>query len=191
MNTTLWNSTEEGLICFSVGLISILVHIYAIVICFAVVDYQKEKPTDEKELIDVLLIDLMYAQIRLLLYIILTYNISLFSTPILYETLLYCVSYLGVLIFCFWTTSYFVTLCFGYVFVFHPDSGEKMQLFLNIRSTASIMKLLLCVISLSLSYILPSPMKPQPQVFNLMCKGKLPYKRWVARQLDTKLSKLI
>ena len=58
MNSTLWNTTEEAAMHFILGAVTIFVHAYAIFLCYAVYDYQDEKPNDEKSPIDVLMKDL-------------------------------------------------------------------------------------------------------------------------------------
>ena len=119
MNTTLWNSSEEVAINFSVGMVSIFVHVYAVVICFAIIDYQKEKPVDEKGPMDVLITDLMYAQMRIIFFSGFAYHISLFSTPIIYESFVYWVAYLGVFLVNVLTVSYLGLLWFFLGFLFY------------------------------------------------------------------------
>ena len=66
MNSTLWNTTEEAGVHFILGAVTIFVHSYAIFLCYAVYDYQDEKPNDEKSPIDVLMKDLKNSEFCLL-----------------------------------------------------------------------------------------------------------------------------
>ena len=59
MNVTLWNSTEEASIHFLFGIVSIIIHAYALIICSAIFDYQNEKHKEEKSSFDVLIKDQM------------------------------------------------------------------------------------------------------------------------------------
>ena len=56
MNTTLWNnhSTPEAIVHAMFGLGSMILHFYAIFLCCAIIDYQDEKPQNEKSSFDVL-----------------------------------------------------------------------------------------------------------------------------------------
>ena len=62
MNSTLWNSTEEVVAHLILGAVTILVYAYAIFLCYAIWDYQDEKPKDEKRPTDVLIKDLKHSE---------------------------------------------------------------------------------------------------------------------------------
>ena len=82
MNETLWNSTTEGIGHFFLGGTLVGIYSYAIVLSYAIYDYQDEKPHVEKSPLDILLKDLMNAQFYLLFSVGLVQFISLFSPPI-------------------------------------------------------------------------------------------------------------
>ena len=177
-SSTLWTATtnEEVFGHFFLGIVSFFVHTYAIIICFAIIDYQEEKPVEEKGSFDFLIRDLMYCQMRLLFYGGFIYHISIFSTSITNETVLYGLTYLGVLSLNFWSVSYFVTLCIGYILVFQPDYAADIQI-LTMRRKISILKIVLTLLSLLLSFVFPSPMKSLPPQFDLLSKGEVKYQR--------------
>ena len=58
MNSTIWSSTEEAVMSFILAPITIFVFAYAIFLCYAIYDYQDEKPKDEKSPTDILIKDL-------------------------------------------------------------------------------------------------------------------------------------
>ena len=58
MNSTIWSSTEEAVVSFILAPITIFVFAYAIFLCYAIYDYQDEKPKDENSPTDVIIKDL-------------------------------------------------------------------------------------------------------------------------------------
>ena len=179
-SSTLWTTTttEEVFGHFFLGIVSFFVHTYAIIICFAIIDYQEEKPVEEKGPFDLLIQDLIYCQMRLLFYAGFIYHISIFSTSITNKTVLYGLTYLGVFSLNFWCVSCFVTLSIGYMFVFQPDFATEIQI-LTVRLKISILKVLLTLLSLLLSFLFQSPLKSLPPQFDLLSKGELKYERYV------------
>ena len=52
MNETIWSTNSEAFVHFFLGGITIFLYSYAIFLCYAIYDYQDEKPDDEKCLFD-------------------------------------------------------------------------------------------------------------------------------------------
>ena len=69
MNETIWNTTSEVYIHFLLGGITVFVYSYAIFLCYAIYDYQDEKPNDEKCPLDHLIKDWMNSQFCYLFFV--------------------------------------------------------------------------------------------------------------------------
>ena len=97
MNSTLWNSYEEAAVHFIIGIVAIFVNSYAIFLCYAVYDYQDEKPDDERSPIDVLVKDSKNAECLVLYTTFLVHFISLLTPPIHFP-IVYLVSHVILLL---------------------------------------------------------------------------------------------
>ena len=97
MNSTAWNSTEDVSVHLVLGIITTFVHGYATFLCFAIHDYQDEKPRDEISPIDILIKNLMNSTFLLLCYSFLVHLISL-SIPPSTSVNAYMISYIGIFI---------------------------------------------------------------------------------------------
>ena len=168
MNVTLWRSTEEAIVYICLGGISIFLHAYGIFLCYAIFDYQMEKPKEEKSPFDVLLKDLMNSQFCLLYYMCLVQFISLFSpeTIVAYNCFYY-VSHIGVFLLNFHTASVFVTFYIQYVFVFQPDDAKGIQVS-ALTWKSLVWKILLTFIGIVLDVLFPLKVAPLP--FRMLTK---------------------
>ena len=173
MNETIWNTTSEVFTHFFLGGITIFVYSYAIFLCYAIYDYQDEKPNDEKCPLDHLIKDWMNSQFFYLYYVGLVQFISLF-TPSVNLSIVYIISYIGVFLLHWHVVSIFVYMYLQYIFTFQPqDTGNV--LISTMRKKCFLWKLLLVFVSLLLSIIFP--LEEQPIPFQLLSKG-LEYKRY-------------
>ena len=177
MNSTLWNSYEEAAIHFIIGIVAIFVNSYAIFLCYAVYDYQDEKPEEEKCLLDYEVKDWMNSQCFLLYYTGFVQFISLFTftTPIALNNFVYLVCYLGVFLFHFQCVSVFVYLYCQYVHTFQPDDIKDVE-GSSYRWKSLLWKFFLTCFTLLLSILFP--LEDQPILFQVMTKGAK-YDRYV------------
>ena len=97
MNETFLNSIEEVVGCLFLGRTTFSVCAYTIFLCYAIYDYQNEKPNEEKSPIDLLVKDLMHSLFCLLFKICLIGIISLFT---LQSHLMALIWFLTFLFFC-------------------------------------------------------------------------------------------
>ena len=167
MNETFLNSTEEVVGCLFLGGIIFSVYAYAIFLCYAIYDYQNEKPSEEKSPIDLLVKDLMHSQFWLLLNICFIEIISLFTPPITYNGT-YLVSYISVFLLDFQQISVLILLYIQHIYVFHPDECAKVDVSI-MRQMSIIWKFTLTVLSISLSCLVPSP--EVPLAYQMLTKG--------------------
>ena len=174
MNETIWNTTFEVYLHFFLGGITILFYTYAIFICFAIYDYQDEKPDDEKWILDHQIKDWMISQFCYLFFVGLVQFISLF-TPAAPLNISYFISYVGVFLLHFLVSSIFVYLYLQYIFTFQPQDTTNVQNS-SLWKKALIWKCLLTLIILLLSILFP--LEEQPIPFQLMSKGQN-YDRYV------------
>ena len=173
MNETIWNTTSEVYIHFFLGGITIFVYSYAIFLCYAIYDYQDEKPNDEKCPLDHLIKDWVNSQFCYLYYVGLVQFISLF-TPSINLSIVYIISHIGVFLLHWHVVLIFVYVYLQYIFTFQPqDTGNV--LISTMRKKCFLWKLLLVFISLLMSIIFP--LEEQPIPFQLLSKG-LEYKRY-------------
>ena len=170
MNVTLWNSTEEAITYICMGGISIFLHAYGIFLCYAIFDYQMEKPKDEKSPFDVLLKHLMNSQFCVLYYMCLIQFISLFSPPaVVAYNCFYYVSHIGVFLLNFHTASVFVTFYIRYVFVFQSD--DVIGISVSVLAWKSLVwKIMLTFIAIFLDIFFPLKVVPLP--FRMLTKQK-------------------
>ena len=167
MNETFLNSTEEVVGCLFLGGIIFFVYAYAIFLCYAIYDYQNEKPNEEKSPIDLLVKDLMHSQFWLLLNICLIEIISLFTPPITYNGT-YLVSYICVFLLDFQQISVLILLYIQHIYVFHPDECANVDASIMRRKTI-IWKFILTFFSLLLDCLVPS--LEVPLAYQMLAKG--------------------
>ena len=173
MNITIWDTSEETVVYSILGAISFLIHLYILFLMSAIYDFQDEKPEEEKCHFDVLIKDLM-SNIFWAAY---TFGhiqfISLF-TPSLNNGLVYCLSYLGVLIFHFMVASLLVIVYVHNVFVFQPDDIEGIMA-TTFRRKTRVSKFIVTFCLVFLSIIMP--VQNEPLIFQWLNKGKTNYER--------------
>jgi hypothetical protein len=173
MNITIWDCPEEAVVYSILGAISFLIHLYILFLSSAIYDFQDEKPEEEKCHFDVLIKDLM-SNIFWAAY---TFGhiqfISLF-TPSLNNDLVYCFSYLGVLICHFMVASILVTVYIHNVFVFQPDDIEGIMI-TTFRSKTRVSKFIVTLYLMFLSIMVP--VQNEPLIFQWLNKGKTNYER--------------
>ena len=169
MNETLWNTFSEAFVHFFLGGITISIYTYAIFLCYAIYDYQDEKPDDEKCPLDHQIKQWMNSQFCYLFYVGLVQFISLFSPPILLNVS-YFISYIGIFILHFHVSTIFVYMYLQYVYTFQPQDFVNVQNS-TLRKKCLIWKFLLTLIILLLSILFP--LEKQPIPFQLLSKGQM------------------
>ena len=167
MNSTIWSSTEEAVVSFILAPITIFVFAYAIFLCYAIYDYQDEKPNDEKSPTDVLIKDIANAEFWFLYIFGFIQFISLFTPPIT-SIFAYFMVYIIIFLMNFYSVSWLVFLYIQYVYVFQHDQ------FLNVNVSSMWWKslgwkFLLTFLSLSLNIAFPLDAIPVP--FQMLSKG--------------------
>ena len=168
MNETFLNSTEEVVGCLFLGGTTFSVCAYAIFLCYAIFDYQDEKPDEEKSPIDVLVKDLLQSQFWLLYSICLIGLISLFTPPIT-SSMAYLVSYLvSVFLVNFQQISLLILLYIQHLYVFYPDESANVDVSI-MRRKSLIWKFILTFFSLFLGYLVPS--SEVPLTYQMLAKG--------------------
>ena len=167
MNETFLNSTEEVVGCLFLGGTTFSICAYAIFLCYAIYDYQDEKPAEEKSPIDVLVKDLLHSQFWLLYDICLIGLISLFTPPI-DSSLVYLASHISVFLLNFHHISLLILLYIQHLYVFYPDECSNIDVSI-MRRKSLIWKFILTVFSLFLSYLVPS--QEVPVAYQMLAKG--------------------
>lgn len=153
MNSTIWNSYEEAVLHFSIGIVTIFINSYAIFLCYAVYDYQGEKPNDEKSPIDILIKDSKSAEFWVLYTTCFVQFISLFTPPITFP-IVYLISHIILFLTNFYLVSFFVLLYINYVYVFQHEQFLKINVS-SMRWKSLAWKFLLTFLSLFLSAAVP------------------------------------
>ena len=169
MNETLWNTFSEAFVHFSLGGIIISIYTYAIFLCYAIYDYQDEKPDDEKCPLDHQIKQWMNSQFCYLFYVGLVQFISLFSPPILLN-ISYFICYIGIFLLHFHVSTIFVYLYLQYIYTFQPQDFVNVQNS-TLRKKCLIWKFLLTLIILLVSILFP--LEKQPIPFQLLSKGQM------------------
>ena len=167
MNATFLNSTAEVVAHLFLGGTSVLVCVYAIFLCFAIYDYQEEKPDEEKSPIDLLVKDLMHSQIWFLYSFCLVGIISLVTVPIT-SNVAYLLTYIYVFLFNFHQISLLVQLYIQHVYVFYPDEFVNVDVSI-MRQKSIIWKFILTFISIFLNCLFPS--SEVPEAYQMLTKG--------------------
>ena len=173
MNITIWHSSEEAVVYSILGAISFLIHFYILFLSSAIYDFQDEKPEEEKSHFDVLIKD-MTSNIFWAAYIFGHIQFISLFTPSLDNDLVYCLSYLGVLIFHFMAASILVIVYIHNVFVFQPDDIEGIMV-TNFRSKTRVSKFIVTFCLMFFSIIMP--VQKEPLIFQWFNKGKTNYER--------------
>ena len=153
LNSTLWNFYEEAAVHFMIGIVAIFVNFYAIFLCYAVYDYQDEKPDDEKSPIDVLIKDSKNAEFWVLYATFLVQFTSLFTPPIHFQ-IVYLISHVILFLTNFYQVSWLVSLHINYVYVFQHEQFLKVNIS-SMRWKSLAWKFILTLLSLSLSTVIP------------------------------------
>ena len=166
MNVTFCNSTQEVVGQLFLCGTTFSVCAYAIFLCYAIYDYQEEKPGEEKSSIDFLVKDLMHATFWLLYYVCLVAIISLFSPPIT-SNVAYLITYIAVFLIQIYNTSLLVLLYIQHLYIFYQD--EFVNVDVSIMRQKSIMwKFILTLFSLFLNYLFPFDV---PMIYQILAKG--------------------
>ena len=167
MNATFLNSTEEVVERFCLGGTAFFVCTYSIFLCFAIYDYQEEKPNEEKGPIDLIVKDLMHSQFWYLLCLCLIEIITLFSPPIT-SYVSYLITYVFIFLITFHQISVLVQLYIQHIYVFHPDEFVNIDA-ATMRRRSIVWKFILTFFSISLNCLFPS--SEVPAVFQMLTKG--------------------
>ena len=167
MNATILNSTEEVIGRLCLGGTTFFVCAYSIFLCYALHDYQEEKPNEEKSPIDLLVKDLMNAQFWFLYHTCLIVMISLFSPPIT-SNLTYMITYIFIFLLNFHQISLLVQLYIQHVSVFYPDDFVNVDVSV-MRQKSMLWKFILTVFSIFLRCLFPS--SEVPHTYQLLSKG--------------------
>ena len=139
------------------------------------VDYQDEKPQNEKSSFDVLTKDFLRSKLCLLYFWTLVQLISLFTPPHItgLQNYFYLLTYLGVFLGNFDNCVTLVTLYVKYVFTFQPDDVENLQI-KKLRTKTMVWKILLTIITILLNVLVQlSDDNQGPMVFKLLAKGQI------------------
>ena len=140
---------------------------YAIFLCYAVYDYQDEKPAEEKSPIDLLVKDFMHSEFWLIIHICLIEIISLFTPPIT-SNAGYLVSCVSVFLIDFHLISLLILLYIQRIYVFYFDLCANVDVSV-MRQKSIVWKFILTFVSLSLDFLVPSP--DTPLAFQVLAKG--------------------
>ena len=167
MNVTILNSTEEvvGHIFLAGTIFSISA--YAIFLCFAIYDYQDEKPAEEKSPIDLLKKDLMNSEFFLMYQICLIEIISLFTPPIT-STVAYLISHTNMFLVNFHLISVLILLYIQHICIFYFDLVANVDVS-TMRQKSIMWKFILTFLSLFIDFLVPSP--DNPLAFQMLAKG--------------------
>ena len=168
MNFTIWNDTNEVVASFVLAAVSIFVHAYAIFLCFAIWDYQDEKPKEEKSPSDVLIKDIKNVEFWYLYLSVLVQFISLFTQSI-NSNFVYLIAYLQVVVMNFYSVSWLVYLYIQYVYVFQNKEFESVNVS-SMRWKSLGWKSLITIISLILNIAIPTPENMNPYFFKILSK---------------------
>ena len=167
MNATFLNSTEEVIGRLCLGGTTFFVCAYSIFLCYAIYDYQEEKPNEEKSPIDLLIKDLMQAQFWLLFCICLNGTISLVTVPIT-SNVPYLLTYISVFLLNFHQISLFVQLYIQHIYVFYHDDFVNVNVFIMRRKSIK-WKFILTFFSIFLNCLFPS--SGVPGAYQMLTKG--------------------
>ena len=167
MNVTYLNSTEEVLGCLFLCGTTIFVCAYALFLCYAIYDYQDEKPIEEKSPIDLLVKDLMHSEFWLLYHNCLIEIVSLFTPPIT-SNIVYLISYINVFLIDFHQISLLIVIYIQHLYIFYPDECVNVDVSI-MRQKSIVWKFILTLLSIFLTFLVPSP--HVPRAYQMLAKG--------------------
>ena len=167
MNETFLKSTEEVVGCLFLCGATISVCAYAMFLCYAIYDYQDEKPTEEKNPVDLLVKDLMNSEFWLVYHNCLIGIVSLFAPPIT-SNIVYLISYINVFLIDFHQISLLILIYIKHIYVFYPDECVNVNVSV-MRQKSIIWKFVLTLCSIFLSFLVPS--SHVPQAYQMLAKG--------------------
>ena len=154
---------------FVLATVTIFVHAYAIFLCYAIYDYQDEKPANEKSPTDILNKDLKNTEFWCLYGSFLIQFISLFTPPIT-STFVYLVSHTIIFSMNFYSVSWLVSNYIQYIHIFHYDIIMDVNISV-LRWKSFGLKLFLTFLSLLLNIAVPFPETMTPLFFKMLSKG--------------------
>lgn len=167
MSDTFLNSTEEVVGRLFLGGTTFSICAYAIFLCYAIYDYQEEKPNAEKSSLDFLVKDLMNSLFWFLYHMCLVEIIALFPPPIT-SNVAYLMSHISVFLLNFHEMSLLILLYIQHIYVFYPDEFVNVD-FSVMRQKSIVWKFILTLLSLLLNYLFPSA--EVPVAYQLLSKG--------------------
>ena len=167
MNETFLNSTEEVVGCLFLCGATISVCAYAMFLCYAIYDYQDEKPAKEKNPVDLLVKDFMHSEFWLVYHNCLIEIISLFAPPIT-SNIVYLISYINVFLIDFHQISLLILIYIKHIYVFYPDECVNVDVSI-MRQKSIVWKFILTLCSIFLSFLVPS--SHVPQAYQMLAKG--------------------
>ena len=167
MNVTFLNSTEEVVVRLLLGGTTFSICAYAIFLCYAIYDYQEEKPNAEKSSLDFLVKDLMNSLFWLLYHMCLVEIIASFSTPIT-SNVAYLISHISVFLLNFHQMSLLILLYIQHIYVFYNDEFANVEVSI-MRQKSIVWKFILTLFCLFLNYLFPSA--EAPVTYQLLTKG--------------------
>ena len=158
MNETLWNSAEEAVGQFALAGVVIFLHGYAIFLCFAIYEYEDEKPNSEKGPIDVHIQDFNKSSFLFLYYRCLVQFVAIFTPPV-NSDIAYSFSHVGYVLINFQLVSFFVLLDTQNLYFFYPDEVEPIKVS-TMRWLSFLYKILFTTFSIALSIAAPTDHVP-------------------------------
>ena len=145
----------------------LFLHKYAMFLCYAIYDYQHEKPTGEKSPIDILMKDFLHIEFWTVYHISLINIISLFTPPIT-STVAYLISHTNVFLVNFHQISVLILLYIQHIYIFYFDLVANVDISI-MRQKSIIWKFILTFLSLFIDVLVPSP--DNPLAFQMLAKG--------------------
>ena len=167
MNVTFLNSTKDVFGCLFLCGATVFVSAYAMFLCYAIYDYQHEKPACEKSPIDMLMKDFLHIEFWTVYHISLIDIISLFTPPIT-SNVVYLISYINVFLINFHQISLLILFYIQHLYVFYPDECLNVDVSV-MRQKTIIWKFILTLLSLFLSFLVPSP--DVPWAYQILTEG--------------------
>ena len=120
---------------------------------WSALDYEDEKPKEEKCLLDHQLKDFCYSQFYFLYYSGLVHFISIFAPPITFDVAFW-MTHFGIFLMYFNVVSIFVCLHIQYKFVFHHEDLKHFKISI-LRKTSIMWKFFLTLLVFSIDVAWP------------------------------------